>query len=83
MLMAKVESIGFDFRLIIFPRDYETYASKVEEDKIIVVDGRVKFDEERDEVSLLPGGGSGKKLSNRAYAIKTFSISQFRDLAGK
>lgn len=61
MLMAKVESVGFDFRLTVFSRDYDTYATKVEEDKIIVVDGRVKFDEERDEISVSPGGGFGKK----------------------
>lgn len=82
MLMATVESVGFDFRLTVFSRDYEAYAAKVEEDKIIVVDGRVKFDEERDEISISPGGWFGKKWG-RTDAIKTFSISQFRELAGK
>jgi DNA polymerase-3 subunit alpha len=82
MLMAKVESVGFDFRLIVFSRDYETYAAKVEEDKIVVVDGRVKFDEERDEISMSPGAWFGKKWAGRNDAIKTFSISQFRELAG-
>ena len=55
MLLAKVESVGFDFRLTIFSRDYDTYATKVEEDRIIVVDGRVRFDTERDEISVSPG----------------------------
>jgi hypothetical protein len=61
MLMATVQSIGFDFRLIIFSRDYETYAAKIEEDTIIVVDGRIRFDSERDEISVSPGGSFGKK----------------------
>lgn len=61
MLMATVESADFEFRLTIFTRDYETYAKKIEEDKIVVVDGRVRFDAERDEVSISPSGGFAKK----------------------
>ena len=61
MLMALVESVGFDFRLVIFSRDYDTYASKVEEDRIIIVDGRAKYDTEREEISVSPGAGFGKK----------------------
>lgn len=57
MLMATVESAGFDFRLTIFTRDYEKYAHKIEEDRMIVVDGRVRFDTERDEISVSPGSG--------------------------
>ncbi len=38
MLLAMVESAGFDFRLAIFSRDYEVYAPKVEEDRIIIVE---------------------------------------------
>lgn len=80
MLLAKVESAGFDFRLTIFSRDYEKYAPKIEEDRIIVVDWRVKFDWERDEISVSPGSGFGKKGTTEP--IKSFSISQFRDFAG-
>jgi DNA polymerase III subunit alpha len=80
MLMALVESVGFDFRLVVFSRDYDTYASKVEEDRIIIVDGRVKYDTEREEISVSPGAGFGKKWTNKD-AIKSFSISQFRDFA--
>ena len=82
MLMAKVESAGFDFRLVVFSRDYEKYANKIEEDKIIVVDGRVRFDTERDEISVSPGAGFGKKWMEKTDAVKSFSISQFRDFAG-
>jgi hypothetical protein len=38
MLLAMVESAGFDFRLAIFSRDYETYAPKIEEDRVIIVE---------------------------------------------
>ncbi len=80
MLMAKVESAGFEFRLTVFSRDYETYAHKIQEDTIIIVEGRLRFDTERDEISVSPGGGFGKWP--RTDAIKSFSISQFRDFAG-
>ncbi len=81
MLMALVESAGFDFRLVLFSRDYETYVSKIEEDRIIIVEGRVRFDTERDEISVSPGAGFGK-ISAWKDAIKSFSISQFRDFVG-
>ena len=55
MLMATVESVGFDFKLVIFPRDYEAYEKKVIEDMIVIVDGRLRFDTERDEISISPG----------------------------
>ena len=38
MLMATVESAGFDYRLVIFSRDYDDYSPKVEEDRIIIVE---------------------------------------------
>ncbi len=80
MLLAMVESAGFDFRLAIFSRDYDTYVSKVEEDRVLIIEWRVRFDTERDEISMSPGGWFGKKSAD-ANAIKSFSISQFRDFA--
>ena len=82
MLMATIESVGFDFKLVIFPRDYEAYEKKVIEDMIVVVDGRLRFDTERDEISISPGWAFGKKREP-AGSIKSFSISQFHDFAGK
>lgn len=81
MLLAMVESAGFDFRLAIFARDYEAYAPKIEEDRIIIIEGRAKYDTERDEISMSPGAGFGKKAAAKD-AIKSFSISQFREFAG-
>ena len=47
MMVATVESVGFDFRIVIFPRDYEKYESKIEEDMMVVANGRVKWDSEK------------------------------------
>ena len=61
MMIATVESVGFDFRIVIFPKDYEKYELKIIEDTIVVADGRLKFDDEADEISLFPAAGWGKK----------------------
>ena len=55
MLMETMESAGFDLRLVIFSRDYDAYVSKIEEDRILIIDGRAKYDTERDEISISPG----------------------------
>ena len=74
MLVAVVETVGFDFRIVIFPKDYEKYESKIEEDTIVVVDGRVKFDREAGEISIFPSVGFGKKRMDSDGAVKCFSI---------
>lgn len=61
MLSANVESVGFDFRIVIFPKDYDMYESKITEDTIVVVNGRVKFDHERGELSIFPSAPFGRK----------------------
>ena len=81
MMVATVETIGFDFRIVIFPKEYEKYESKIEEDMIVVVDGRIKFDRESGEVSIFPSAGFGKKQTEGAGAVKCFSITVFREMA--
>lgn len=82
MLTATVESIGFDFRIVIFPKDYDLYESKITEDTIVVANGRVRYDAERSELSLLPSAPFGKKkMIDDAGSVKCFSISVFRDMA--
>ena len=81
MMVATVESVGFDFRIVIFPKDYEKYESKIEEDMIVVVDGRIKFDREAGEISIFPSAGFGKKRMDSDGAVKCFSISVFREMA--
>ena len=80
-MVATVETVGFDFRIVIFPKDYEKYESKIEEDMIVVVDGRIKFDHESGEVSIFPSAGFGKKRAESDGAVKCFSISVFREMA--
>ena len=81
MMVATVESIGFDFRIVIFPKEYEKYEAKIEEDMIVVVDGRIKFDREAGEISIFPSLGFGKKRMDSDGAVKCFSISVFREMA--
>ncbi len=81
MMVATVETIGFDFRIVIFPKEYEKYESKIEEDMIVVVDGRIKFDRESGEVSIFPSAGFGKKRMESEGAVKCFSITVFREMA--
>jgi DNA polymerase III alpha subunit len=82
MLTADIESVGFDFRIVIFPKDYEKYESKIEEDMIVVANGRVRFDRERGELSLLPSQPFGKKnVIDESGSVKCFSISVFREMA--
>ena len=56
MIIATAESAGFNFTIAVFPRDYEIYANKILEDHIVVVNGKLRFDGERGEVSLAPFG---------------------------
>ena len=57
MLLATVESVGFNFRIVVFTRDYDQYVGKLNVDQIVVADGRLRFDNERGEISLTPGEG--------------------------
>lgn len=82
MLIATIESVGFDFQLMLFSQDYDLYAPKIAIDNIIVIDGRVRFNSERDEIVASPNTWFSKKNQSNPNAIKSFSISQFRDFAG-
>ena len=80
MIIAVVQSVGFDFRVIVFGRDYDIYKEKLIEDTIVVVDGKLRFDEERGEVSLspiTPYYKTGEKVVSNS--VKTFTITQFQD----
>lgn len=79
MIVATVESVGYTFRVVIFPGDYTTYSSKIQNDEIIVVDGRVRLDHARGEVSISPI--TQGKRSDISSGLRSFSISQFHDFA--
>lgn len=83
MIIAKVESAGFDFIVAVFPRDYALYKEKIIEDTIIIVEGKLRFDEERGEVSISPATPfykSGEK-NITSNSIRPFSITQFHQFA--
>lgn len=80
MIIARVESAGFDFSVIVFGRDYEVYRDKLIEDTIVIVNGKLRFDEERGEVSLspiTPFARAGEKVTSNS--IRMMTITQFQD----
>lgn len=82
LIFAKVQSVGFDFTVSVFGRDYKIYADKLKEDTIVVVNGKLRFDEERWEVSLSPITPFHKADETvTSDSVKVFSISQFHDFA--
>lgn len=82
MIIATVQSVGFDFTLAVFPRDFSLYVDKILEDHIITVSGKLRFDAERGEVSISPTTpfrkGDEPVVIN---SVKTFTISQFHRFA--
>lgn len=71
MCVAKVQSIGFEFRIVIFSRSYEVLAPKIQEDQIVVCDGKVRFDDTAREITLMPD------------MIESFTLTKFRELRDK
>ncbi len=69
MVVATCESIGFIFRVVVFPKSYEQFVDKLQEDMILVVDWRVRFNDGSGEISVMPND------------IKSFTITMFRDFA--
>lgn len=82
LIFAKVQSVGFDFTITVFGRDYKIYSDKIKEDTIVVVNWKLRFDEERWEVSIAPITPFHKadEIVN-SDSVKVFSISQFHDFA--
>ncbi|PID84073.1 DNA polymerase III subunit alpha [Candidatus Gracilibacteria bacterium] len=83
MIVARVESKGFDFRILVFPKDFDAYQYKIQEDHMVIANGRLRFDDERGEISVSPSAGFGKKdeAKKDTSAVKVFTISQFFALA--
>jgi hypothetical protein len=68
MCAGKVQSIGFEFRVVIFARSYEMLADKLTVDQIVVCDGKIRFDDSTKEITLIPD------------AIQPFTLTKFREL---
>ncbi|MBS9783927.1 DNA polymerase III subunit alpha [Candidatus Gracilibacteria bacterium] len=86
MLIARVESKGFDFRILIFPKDFDAYEHKILEDHMVIANGKVRFDDERNEISIAPSPFFGKREETSKVdtsSVKVFTISQFFALADR
>lgn len=54
MLTANCDSTFFRFVITVFPKDYEKYAPMLESGKIVMADGSLKFNEQMNEISVMP-----------------------------
>lgn len=82
MIIATIQSAGFDFTVAVFPRDYDIYKDKIIEDTIVIVEGKLRFDAERGEASLspiTPFRKQGEKITSNS--IRSFTITQFHQFA--
>ena len=66
MLTASCESHDFRFTITVFPKDYETYVNIIEVDTIAIVEGMIRLDDLRDEMSII------------ANSVRTLSITSVR-----
>jgi DNA polymerase III alpha subunit len=54
MMLAKCESVDFRFTITVFPKEYDKYATLIEEDKIVLVEGGFQGNEQMEEMSVIP-----------------------------
>jgi DNA polymerase III alpha subunit len=54
MMLAKCESVDFRFTITVFPKEYDKYATLIEEDKIVLVEGGFQGNEQMEEISVIP-----------------------------
>ncbi|MDQ7023308.1 MAG: hypothetical protein Q9M97_07390 [Candidatus Gracilibacteria bacterium] len=69
MMFLKCEGFDYDFEVVLFPRDVEKFADKVDVDRFIIVNGNLEINFEY------------KRKSIQARDIKTASITQVREQA--
>jgi len=69
MMFIKCEWFDYDFEVVLFPRDVDKYKDKIEEDKVIIVNGTLDVNFEYWRKSI------------RARDIKFASIAMIRDQA--
>lgn len=71
MMTAVCESFDFTFIMVIFPKDYDTFASIVVEDTIAVVEGNLKTNLLNGEISVI------------VQSLKTATITNIRTQAAE
>jgi DNA polymerase III alpha subunit len=69
MVFMMCESFDYDFEVTIFPKDYETFKDKIDEHKIIIVNGGLNLNMEYKRKAIL------------ARDIKSLSLTQVREQA--
>lgn len=63
MAVAQCDSTDFRFSCVVFPKDYELLSPLLEEDKILLVEGNLKCDEESGEISVIATGLKSNTIS--------------------
>lgn len=82
ILFAKVESVGFECTISIFPRDYTLYRDVIQEDSIIVMSWKAKLNLERGEIAINPNTPFRRKWEEWSQnAVRKMSITQFHKYA--
>jgi DNA polymerase III alpha subunit len=69
MMFLKCEGFDYDFEVVIFPKDVETYKDKILLDRIVIVTGSLDINFEY------------KRKSIRAREIKIATVTQVREQA--
>lgn len=54
MLIANCDSTTFKFSVLVFPKDYEKFVGIIQENKVLLVDGNLSLNEEREEIAVMP-----------------------------
>ena len=54
MMIVSCDSSFFKFNVVIFPKEYEKYANSIEENKILIIDWNLQFNEAMSEIAILP-----------------------------
>ncbi|MDD2487149.1 MAG: DNA polymerase III subunit alpha [Candidatus Gracilibacteria bacterium] len=54
MLIANCDSTTFKFNVLVFPRDYEKFVNTIQEYKVLLVDGNLSLNEDREEIAVMP-----------------------------
>ncbi|MCA9377577.1 hypothetical protein KC711_01510 [Candidatus Peregrinibacteria bacterium] len=54
MGVALLSSVGFEFEMVVFPKDYDQYEQYLSEGKVLFIDGDLKVDVENNRIQILP-----------------------------
>ncbi len=78
MLVASCDSTFFRFNITVFPKDYEKFANILKENHIVMVDWNLKFNEQMNEIAIMPTGIWYKNITD---IIRLTTITSLRNQA--